>query len=75
MLKFSYKNLLKKLIDLEMKSTELMGKANISKSPFYKIKNGQNVTTDALIRICNILNCDVSDIMECTEFETEKIQR
>ena len=36
-----------------------MGKANISKSPFYKIKNGQNVTTDALIRICNILNCDV----------------
>ena len=42
MMKFSYKKLFKKLIDLEMKSTELMDKAQISKSTFYKIKNGQN---------------------------------
>lgn len=40
MLKFIYKKLFKKLIDLEMKSTELMDKVNISKSTFYKIKNG-----------------------------------
>ncbi len=73
MLKFSYKKLFKKLIDLEMKSTELMDKAQISKSTFYKIKNGQNVTTDVLLRICNTLNCDISDVMECVEFETEEI--
>lgn len=71
MLKFSYKKLFKKLIDLEMKSTELMDKAQISKSTFYKIKNGQNVTTDVLLRICNTLDCDISDVMECVEFETE----
>lgn len=74
MLKFSYKKLFKKLIDLEMKSTELMDKAKISKSTFYKIKNGQNVTTDVLLRICNTLNCDISDVMECVEFETEEIK-
>lgn len=74
MLKFSYKKLFKKLIDLEMKSTELMDKAQISKSTFYKIKNGQNVTTDMLLRICNTLNCDISDVMECVEFETEEIK-
>ncbi len=74
MLKFSYKKLFKKLIDLEMKSTELMDKAQISKSTFYKIKNGQNVTTDVLLRICNTLNCDISDVMECIEFETEEIK-
>lgn len=74
MLKFSYKKLFKKLIDLEMKSTELMDKAQISKSTFYKIKNGQNVTTDVLLRICNTLNCDISDVMECIEFETEDIK-
>ncbi|EEU12341.1 helix-turn-helix transcriptional regulator [Anaerococcus obesiensis] len=74
MLKFSYKKLFKKLIDLEMKSTELMDKAQISKSTFYKIKNGQNVTTDVLLRICNTLNCDISDVMECVEFETEEIK-
>lgn len=74
MLKFSYKKLFKKLIDLEMKSTKLMDKAQISKSTFYKIKNGQNVTTDVLLRICNTLNCDISDVMECVEFETEEIK-
>ena len=74
MLKFSYKKLFKKLIDLEMKSTELMNEAQISKSTFYKIKNGQNVTTDVLLRICNTLNCDISDVMECVEFETEEIK-
>ncbi len=74
MLKFSYKKLFKKLIDLEMKSTELMDKSQISKSTFYKIKNGQNVTTDVLLRICNTLNCDISDVMECVEFETEEIK-
>lgn len=71
MLKFSYKKLFKKLIDLEMKSTELMDKAKISKSTFYKIKNGQNVTTDVLLRICNTLNCDISDIVECEKTSTE----
>ena len=74
MMKFSYKKLFKKLIDLEMKSTELMDKAQVSKSTFYKIKNGQNVTTDVLLRICNTLNCDISDVMECVEFETEEIK-
>ncbi|WP_237036811.1 helix-turn-helix domain-containing protein [Mediannikoviicoccus vaginalis] len=71
MLKFSYKKLFKKLIDLEMKSTELMDKAQISKSTFYKIKNGQNVTTDVLLRICNTLDCDISDIVECEKTSTE----
>ena len=47
---FSYKKLFKKLIDLDMTNNELMEKANISKSTFYKIKNGQNVTTDVLPR-------------------------
>ena len=36
---FSYMKLFKKLIDLDMTNNELMEKANISKSTFYKIKN------------------------------------
>ena len=65
MRKFSYKNLFKKLIDLDMTNNKLMEKANVSKSTFYKIKNGQNVTTDVLLRICNALDCDISEIVEC----------
>lgn len=69
MSKLSYKKLFKLLIDIEMKNTELMEKAKLSKSTFYKIKNGQNVTTDVLLRICNTLNCDISDIVECVEIK------
>ncbi|HHD3428126.1 TPA: helix-turn-helix domain-containing protein [Streptococcus pyogenes] len=63
MSKFSYKKLFKKLIDKDMKNTELMKKAKVSKSTFYKIKNGDNVTTDVLLRICNVLECDISEIV------------
>ena len=72
---FSYKRLFKKLIDLEMTNNELMKKAKVSKSTFYKMKNGQSVTTDVLLRICNTLDCDIDEIVECikiqSEFDTE----
>lgn len=67
MSKLSYRKLFKKLIDIEMKNTELMDRAKVSKSTFYKIKNGENVTTDVLIRICDVLKCDISEIVECVE--------
>ncbi|MDY6173043.1 MAG: helix-turn-helix transcriptional regulator [Fusobacterium necrophorum] len=67
MSKLSYKKLFKMLIDIEMKNTELMEKAKVSKSTFYKIKNSENVTTDVLLRICDVLECDISDIVECVE--------
>ena len=66
---FSYKRLFKKLIDLDMTNNELMEKAKISKSTFYKMKNGQNVTTDVLLRICNALDCDVEEIVECIRID------
>ncbi|WP_277219445.1 helix-turn-helix domain-containing protein [Peptoniphilus vaginalis] len=62
---FSYKRLFKKLIDLDMTNNELMERAKVSKSTFYKMKNGQNVTTDVLLRICNALDCDIDEIIEC----------
>ena len=64
---FSYKRLFKKLIDLDMTNNELMEKAKVSKSTFYKMKNGKNVNTDVLLRICNALNCDIEEIVECVE--------
>ena len=40
----SYKKLFKKLIDLDMQHNELMKKANVSRSTFYKLKNEYDVT-------------------------------
>ena len=50
-----------------MTNNELMEKAKISKSTFYKMKNGQNITTDVLLRICNTLDCGIEEIMECSD--------
>ena len=66
---FSNKRLFKKLIDLDMTNNELMEKTKVSKSTFYKMKKGQNVTTDVLLRICNALDCDIEEIVECIKKE------
>ena len=72
MMVFSYKRLFKKLIDLDMTNNELMEKAKVSKSTFYKMKNGQNVTTDVLLRICNALDCNIEDIIEINDIKEVK---
>ena len=69
---FSYKRLFKKPIDLDMTNNELMEKAKVSKSTFYKMKNGQNVTTDVLLRICNALDCNIEDIIEINDIKEVK---
>ena len=59
MSKLIYKKIFKKLIDKDIENTELMKKAKVSKSTFYKIKNGENISTGVLLRICNVLECDI----------------
>ena len=72
MSKLSYKKLFKKMIDIDMKNAELMDQAKVSKSTFYKMKNGENVTTDVLVRICEVLDCDISEIVERIEVKEER---
>ena len=69
MSRLCYKKLFKKLVDIDMKQIELIEKAQISKGTFYKLKNGENVTTDVLLKICNVLKCDISEIVECINDE------
>lgn len=70
-MKFSYKPLWKLLIDRDMTNKDLMTNANISKSTLHKLRNNKNVTTDVLLRICNTLKCDLSEIIECVEEKNE----
>lgn len=37
---------------------------NVSKAQLYRLQHNQPVSTNTLDRICNILKCDISDIME-----------
>ena len=60
----SYKKLWKLLIDKDMKKKDLRAATGMSSASMAKLAKNENVTTDVLVRICNALGCDLSDIME-----------
>ncbi|MBQ7378059.1 MAG: helix-turn-helix transcriptional regulator [Clostridia bacterium] len=60
-----YSKLWKLLIDKNMSKTDLMELTGISSRVLAKLSKNQTVTTDTIARICEALNCDVADIMEC----------
>ncbi len=65
----TYKKLWKLLIDRDMKKKELCEKAHVSPASLTKMKNNKSVTTDVISRICEALECDVSDIMESEQYK------
>lgn len=67
MQKISYKKLWKLLIDKDMLKKDLAQKAQISPTSITKLSKNENVNTEILQKICNALECDVCDIMEMVE--------
>ena len=63
-MKITYKKLWKLLIDRNMNKGDLQKAAGLSASSIAKLSKGENVQTELLVRICNALDCDTSDIME-----------
>ena len=60
-----YSKLWKLLIDKGMSKTDLMELTGMSSRVLAKLSKNQTVTTDTIARICEALNCDVGDMMEC----------
>jgi len=58
----TYKPLWKLLIDSEIKKTEMSKAIGISSSTLSKLGKDQYVSLEVLVRICNYLNCQLSDI-------------
>ena len=62
--KISYNRLWKLLIDRNMNRMDLKTVSGISSVSIAKLGKGENLTTDVLLKICNALDCDLSDIVE-----------
>jgi len=60
----NYKNLWKLLIDKEMEKSELRIAASIAPSTLAKMNHNEYVSLDVLVRICTVLNCQLSEIAE-----------
>ena len=69
--KANYNKLLKLLIDKRMSKTDLRKKAKISSSTLAKIGKEEILSTDVLMKICNVLDCDIGDILELVKDENE----
>lgn len=63
-MKISYKKLWKILIDKDIKKKDLALMAGISTTSIAKMKRGENIQTDILVKICKALDCDIADIAE-----------
>lgn len=61
---FSYNKLWKLLIDHKMLKKDLMEKANINATTMSNMGKGKGVSLETLGRICNVMNCNIGDIVE-----------
>ena len=60
----SYKKLWKLLIDRDMYKKDLRAAAGLSTNVIAKMGRNENISTEVLVKICSVLQCDISDIME-----------
>ena len=65
----SYKKLWKLLIDKDMKKKDLREATGITTTALAKLGRNENVSTEILVKICKVLQCDISDIVEIVEAE------
>lgn len=63
-MKASYKKLWKLLVDKEMSKGDLHKKSGLSSSTMTKLRKGEDVSMEALRKICIALNCNIEDIVE-----------
>ena len=60
----SYAKLWKLLIDKKMTKTELRIKTEMSTSTLAKMNKNELVSMSIILRICEVLDCNVGDVMD-----------
>jgi DNA-binding Xre family transcriptional regulator len=60
----SYKKLWKLLIDKDMKKKDLQAAAGVSWASITKMSKGETVSMETLMKVCNVMQCDIGDVME-----------
>ena len=67
----TYKKLWKLLIDRNMSRSQLKTVTGVSTASIAKLGKGENITTAGLIKICEGLQWDLTDIMELVDAEND----
>lgn len=68
-MKISYNKLWKLLIDKELKRKDLKDMTGLSSASMAKLSKNEPVTLEVLMRICEVLDCQVGDVIEFVRIE------
>ncbi len=71
-MRFTYKKLWKKLIDQNLKKSDLQEMTGLSSRSIAKLGRDENVSMDSLLKICMVLNCGLSDIVDMENDATQE---
>lgn len=63
-MKISYKPLWKTLIDRDMTKRQLRLQAQLTTNHIANMGKGEHISMATLIKICETLNCDITDVIE-----------
>ncbi len=61
---FSYNGLWHKLIDMKLQKKDLQKAAHLSASVIAKMGRGESVNLETIAKICMVLRCGLSDVVE-----------
>ena len=70
----SYNTLWKLMIDKKMNKTQLRTTAKISSNGMAKLGRDESVPIETLEKICEVLHCDIGDIMDFLP-ESEELRK
>lgn len=73
-MKISYKKLWIKLAELEMSKPELRTNLKLSPGTLTKLNKNEAVSLDILMRICELLTCDIGDVCEFIPDKQDKME-
>lgn len=63
-MRISYNKLWKLLIDKELKRKDLKEMTGLSSASMAKLSKNEPVTLEVLMRICEVLDCQIGEIIE-----------
>ena len=67
MKQYSFRKLFIRLLDLGISNSKLASMAGISPASVNRLKNGQVIKLDSLLKMCDVLKCNLDDIMEVSQ--------
>ena len=66
----SYNKLWKVLVDKKMSKADLRRATDMASNTMTSLRRDKKVSLDVLLRICEVLDCDIGDIMFVSKEET-----